>query len=71
MKAIVIIFVICSLLYMIYILVDAIIMAIKFFKYKEMDIFEKNIGKLMIHYLIANVITLIAVSGLPGYLYHL
>ena len=65
MKVLVIIFILCSFLYMIYVLVDAIRMYVKFFKYKEMDIFEKNKGKLWVRYLIVFVLTLIIVSGVP------
>ena len=71
MKVLSIIFIICSLLYMLYVSVYGIKMYIKFFKYKEVDIFEKNKGKIITHCLIAFIIAMTTVSGLPGYLYHL
>lgn len=71
MKVLSIIFIICSLLYMLYVSIHGIKMYIKFFKYKEIDIFEKNKEKIITYHIIAFIITMLTVSGLPGYLYHL
>ena len=64
-KIVAVLFLLVSIIYMIDTCKFSIKIGIKFFKYKEFDIFEKNRTDILNRFIIISAITYIILSGIP------